>query len=86
MSFINELSLRQTADIEDRTNSAIDLDQWVNNLDPTDQNIIQGRLEGRSGTEIAGNIGISMSSCYSRLRQLGRRLTEDTGIEIPAKT
>ncbi len=80
MSFVNELSMRQTADVEDRINSALDLDAWLADLDPTDSDILQGRMEGRAGTEIAEMVGMSMTYFYQRLKTLGRKLAKDAGI------
>ncbi len=80
MSFVTEVSLRQTADVENRLNSAIDLEEWLADLDSTDRDILQGRMEGRAGTEIAEWVGMSMSNCYRRLKELGRQLAVDTGM------
>ncbi len=80
MSFVNELSLRQTVDVEDRINSAIDLDDWLSDQTAQDRSMLMSRLEGCTGHEIGTRTGQSTSRCYHRLRELGHQLAEDSGL------
>ena len=61
---------------EPDVNSALDLQSWVDELPEREQKIVEGKLLGKTLTEIAKEVGLSISGTLGVTRRLGAALQE----------
>ena len=83
MSFVTELSMRQTVDIEDRLNSAFDLRSWIAEQTGTDQALLEARYAGCTLKEAGALVKCSQSHASRRLLDLGHDLAASSGLPVP---
>lgn len=62
--------------------SAIDLEEWLDQLDAQDRELLELRSQGFTLAEIAGMLDWHISDACSRCRQLGRELAARAGLPI----
>ena len=62
--------------------SAIDAESWLSGLDAPDRELAARRLAGFTLGEVADDLCRSVSSVFSRGRELGTELAERAGIDV----
>jgi hypothetical protein len=72
-------------DPADQLASAIDIDAWLTSLDDADRELLAGRLAGFSLQELASRTNRSITSVFTRLRDLGGDLATFAGIVVKKK-
>src|SRR5262249_3949389 len=66
---------------EDGADAALDLDEMLGSLEPRLRAVLVGRLEGRTGAEVAGELGVSRQRVYHLVCAARERLRETYGVE-----
>jgi DNA-directed RNA polymerase specialized sigma24 family protein len=66
--------------------SAVDLEAWVASLPERDQELLAMRQSGATLTEVAANVGVSVSTAWGRLKALGLQLADRAGLPVPGTT
>ena len=62
--------------------SALDLEDWLEELPERDQTIMTGKMLGETNGEIGAEVGLSHSSVCRRAKELGLKLAARAGILI----
>ena len=65
--------------------SAISLGQWLERLTAMDLMLVTRRLEGYTLTEIADEVGKSITVTCQRLQQLGEDLAQHARLSVPRR-
>lgn len=63
-------------------NSALDLEEWLEELSGRDYSIMQARMAGYSLPRIASDLGVSTSTVFARAKKLGLELAGRAGVHI----
>ncbi len=67
---------------EHKMNSALDLEEWLEELSGRDYSIMQARMAGYSLPRIASDLGVSTSTVFARAKKLGLELAGRAGVHI----
>lgn len=67
---------------ERKMNSALDLEEWLDDLSARDYGIMEGRMAGYSLPRIATDYGVSTSMIFARAKKLGLELASRAGVHV----